>query len=84
MMKYDDVKDDKPLFQVLHYDCMDMRLDGVSLSKPGNGSTTASPASSSSAPMQPEQVDADIFDPVFENASMTTSPYPFNNSVKYI
>lgn len=61
--------------QVLHFDCMDMGFNGVSLSKPGG----VIPASDST---EPSQLDSDVYDPVTEAVEPTTQM--FNNSISYI
>ncbi|XP_011559223.3 uncharacterized protein LOC105389751 isoform X1 [Plutella xylostella] len=75
-----DTRIDKAPVLVLHFDCMDMGLSGVSLSKPG-GSGGTNPGTASE-PGEPTQVNADVYDPVTETIKATKSP--FLNAIKYI
>ncbi|XP_059048023.1 uncharacterized protein LOC131843408 [Achroia grisella] len=73
-----DTRIDKAPVLILHFDCMDMGLNGIGLSKPGNSGLNQ--VSNDTAGT--EQLDSDIYDPVTENISTTTRM--FQNSIKYI
>ncbi|KAG6447335.1 hypothetical protein O3G_MSEX004907 [Manduca sexta] len=63
-----DTRVDKAPVIVLHFDCMDMGLDGVGLSKPGGSSNDA--VGSTTTP-EPTQVAYDIYDTVTESYTTT-------------
>ncbi|CAG9796740.1 unnamed protein product [Diatraea saccharalis] len=71
-----DTRVDKAPVLILHFDCMDMGFNGISLSKPGNQ------PQSESTTAELIQQDSDIFDSVTE-ISLPNTPM-FNNSIKYI
>ncbi|XP_060805204.1 uncharacterized protein LOC132902803 [Amyelois transitella] len=73
-----DTRVDKAPVLVLHFDCMDMGFNGVSLSKPSN-QTNVLTEDGTTTPTQPG---VDVYDPVTETIQQTTSM--FNMSIKYI
>ncbi|KAH9631482.1 hypothetical protein HF086_004643 [Spodoptera exigua] len=74
-----DTRVDKAPVLILHFDCMDLGLGGISLTKPNTNQITGG-----SAPNEPPQLNGDVYDPVSETASVSTQHPVFNNSVKYI
>ncbi|XP_063548860.1 uncharacterized protein LOC134756018 [Cydia strobilella] len=78
-----DTRIDKAPVLILHFDCMDMGLKGVMLSKPGSA-TTIKPVASDGAnsTAEPEQINSDVFDTVTESSPTTEAPIV--NFVKYI
>ncbi|XP_073957522.1 uncharacterized protein [Choristoneura fumiferana] len=70
-----DTRIDKAPVLILHFDCMDMGFNGVSLSKPEGKPTPASDTMVS----EPEQLNSDVYDPVIES-----SPVVETSSVKFI
>ncbi|RVE54435.1 hypothetical protein evm_000920 [Chilo suppressalis] len=71
-----DTRVDKAPVLILHFDCMDMGISGVNLSKP---STKPQSEANTAAT---DQQDSDVFDTVTENNLLTTPM--FSNSIKYI
>ncbi|XP_028155764.1 uncharacterized protein LOC114349552 isoform X1 [Ostrinia furnacalis] len=74
-----DTRVDKAPVLILHFDCMNMGLNGVSLSKPGSTQTHTS----NQTAVEPSQLASDVYDTVIENIASSEPPM-FNNSIKYI
>ncbi|XP_026732112.1 uncharacterized protein LOC113496919 [Trichoplusia ni] len=74
-----DTRVDKAPVLILHFDCMNLGLGGISLTKPNTNQITGP-----GAPAEPPQLNGDVYDSVTENANVTTQHSVFNNSVKYI
>ncbi|CAH2050173.1 unnamed protein product, partial [Iphiclides podalirius] len=82
-----DTRIDKAPILILHFDCMDMGIDGVSFSKPGGGSTPINTVSNmdTASDAEPTQVNSDVYDPVTENPNYVSTSKPlFRNSIRYI
>lgn len=80
-----DTRIDKAPVLVLHFDCMDMGLDGISLSKPGgSGGSSNLSEDTITTTDKPIQLDSDVYDPVTEDPNFVTTSSMFNNYIKYI
>ncbi|XP_026758590.2 uncharacterized protein LOC113518038 [Galleria mellonella] len=75
-----DTRIDKAPILILHFDCMDMGLNGIGLSKPGSNGLNQS--SNDTSGTEQSQLDSDVYDPVTEDTPTTTKL--FQNSIKYI
>ncbi|KAM3967638.1 uncharacterized protein ACR2FA_011191 [Aphomia sociella] len=78
-----DTRIDKAPVLILHFDCMNMGVNGIGLSKPGSGhmSNQTNQVTDNSG-TDSAQLDGDTYDPVTENTPTTTEM--FKNSIKYI
>ncbi|XP_075970702.1 uncharacterized protein LOC142973044 [Anticarsia gemmatalis] len=79
-----DTRIDQAPVVILHFECMNMGLDGISLSKPGSGGSTQSSDADKISTTESSQVNGDVYDAVTENEHGLTSSSIFNNSIKYI
>lgn len=71
--------------QILHFDCMDMGIDGVSLSKPGGNPLNTATNADITNDIEPTQVNSDVYDSVTEDPDYEKTSQPmFKNSIRYI
>ncbi|CAK1601798.1 unnamed protein product [Parnassius mnemosyne] len=71
---------------ILHFDCMDMGINGVSLSKPGDSNNPSNTVTDMDTmdTLEPTQVNSDVYDPVTEAPNYVTPKAIFKNSISYI